>query len=129
MKWRKIKETKIKKMPINQYLNYRHLFYNFFMRASPLLNISPFAFSKWADATCQVFIQNLTLSLLLKNYFLLPLAIHAGYHFSNHTVKIPINTGIKLFTMISTFPNPAFRSRKVQTAVSTYNDPHAAARI
>lgn len=61
--------------------------------------------------------------------FLLPLAIFAGYHFSNHVVKNPIKIGIKLFTMISRFPNPALLSRKVQTAVSTYNNPHAAARI
>lgn len=61
--------------------------------------------------------------------FLLPLAIFAGYHFSNHIVKNPIKIGIKLFTMISRFPNPAPLSKKVQTAVSTYNNPHAAARI
>ena len=41
-------------------------------------------------------------------YFLLPLAIRAGYHFSNHAVKSPINIGIRLFTRISTFSNPAF---------------------
>ena len=62
-------------------------------------------------------------------YFLLPLAIRAGYHFSNHAVKSPINIGIRLFTRISTFPNPAFLNRKVQIAVSTYSVPHAAARI
>ena len=57
------------------------------------------------------------------------IAIRAGYHFSNHAVKSPINIGIRLFTRISTFPNPAFLNRKVQIAVSTYSVPHAAARI
>ena len=64
-----------------------------------------------------------------KYFFLLPLSIRAGYHFSNHAVKSPINIGIRLFTRISTFPNPAFLNRKVQIAVSTYSVPHAAARI
>lgn len=49
--------------------------------------------------------------------------------FSNHAVKSPINIGIRLFTRISTFPNPAFLNRKVQIAVNTYSVPHAVARI
>lgn len=58
-----------------------------------------------------------------ENYYFLfaLLPIRAGYHFSNHAVKSPINIGIRLFTRISTFPNPAFLNRKVQIAVSTYS--------
>ena len=52
-----------------------------------------------------------------------------SYLDDNHAVKSPINIGIRLFTRISTFPNPAFLNRKVQIAVSTYSVPHAAARI